>query len=221
MATYTYRLGVGVQIDTDFWQAYDRVHMDINMNQGEYQGNPDTDSEKSQAGTNLVIVILVLVIVVAGVKLLMSSNSAQAPAGETTAEATSTASTTEIAVPVKDDLVSVENIVTTNAPVMPIGTGEVAFSVLAKDAVAVRGIFVHNPARASEGDAAWIQVYDGYKAVPAGQSTLIFTVSLAAMQYDEVKVRTLNVATGIPDEITKMMLVTVSANKKSLITIEL
>lgn len=201
--------------------------MDINMNEGGYQENPRTDAEKSQAGTNLVIVILVLVIVVAGVKLLMSSNSAQAPAGETAAEATadgalrSTASTTEASVLVTEGSASIEKTVVTGASVLPMGKGEVAFSVLAKDAVAVRGIFVHNPARVSEGDAAWIQVYDGYKAVPAGQSTLVFTVSLAAMQYDEVKVRTLNVATGIPDEITKMMSITVSATEKSLVTIEL
>jgi hypothetical protein len=75
--------------------------------------------------------------------------------------------------------------------------------------------------RASEGDTAWIQVYDGYRAVPAGQSTLIFTVSLSAMRYDEVRVRTLNVSTGIPDEVVKMMPVMVTANEKSLITIEL
>lgn len=208
--------------------------MDMNnMDQGgypEYRENQETetDAEKSQAGTNLVIVILVLVIVVAGVKLLMSSNSAQAP-GETGAVATSTASsTTGAAVPSKEVTLTAEGTAKSATPTeatgiatAPIGKGEVAFSVLAKDAVAVRAIFVHNPARVSEGDAAWIQVYDGYKAVPAGQSTLVFTVSLAAMQYDKVKVRTLNVATGIPDETVKMMPVTVSAAEKSLVTIEL
>lgn len=198
--------------------------MDMNMNQGGYQGNPQnpqTDAEKSQAGTNLVIVILVLVIVVAGVKLLMSSDSAIAPSGETTTEATSTAAineTTETGT--KTTTSAVEGMVQP-AVTAPMGKGEVAFSVLSKEPVVVRAIFVHNPARASEGDVAWIQVYDGYKEVPAGQSTLVFTVSLAAMQYDEVRVRTLNVATGIPDEVTKQMPITVSGADKELVIIEL
>ncbi len=190
---------------------------------------PQNDAEKSQAGTNLVIVILVLVIVVAGVKLLMSSNSAIAPESETaTEEATSTvADAEELGVeesgvmPVIEEDVMPEVVVGSVTTPMPAGKGEVAFSVLAKDAVAVRAIYVHNPARASEGDAAWIQVYDGYRAVPAGQSTLVFTVSLSAMQYDEVRVRTLNVSSGIPDEVVKMMPITVMANEKSLITIEI
>lgn len=187
-----------------------------------------TDAEKSQAGTNLVIVILVLVIVVAGVKLLMSSDTAIAPTGDTASDATSTeiatttAAGTESAAPVAEAPVKPATpVVEASKPVMPAGKGEVAFSVLSKDAVAVREIYVHNPSRASEGDAAWIQVYDGYRAVPAGQSTLVFTVSLSAMQYDEVKVRTLNVSTGIPDEVVKQMPVAVTANEKSLVTIEL
>lgn len=191
---------------------------------------PQNDAEKSQAGTNLVIVILVLVIVVAGVKLLMSSDSAMAPSVDVTAEATSTeqATTTEDAMnPAEMPDAPVAEMPNPMMPVaemgamMPAGKGEAAFSVLSKDAVAVRALFVHNPARASEGDAAWIQVYDGYRAVPAGQSTLVFTVSLSAMQYDEVKVRTLNVSTGIPDEVVKSMLVTVTASEKTLVTIEL
>ena len=188
--------------------------MDINT-----MGNmPQNDAEKSQAGTNLVIVILVLIIVVAGVKLLMSSKSVIAPAQDTAAEATSTETSVaeiETEIPTGIDI----NPATTT--VLPVGKGEVAFSVLAKDAVAVRAIYVHNLARVAEGDAAWIQVYDGYKAVPAGQSTLVFTVSLSAIQYDEVRVRTLNVATGIPDEVVKMMPITVTANENSLVTIEL
>ncbi len=189
------------------------------------------DAEKSQAGTNLVIVILVLVIVVAGVKLLMSSDSAIAPESETTTEeATSTvadADTEEMKdieeampVAVEEGMMpkpSMEN----DVMPMPAGKGEAAFSVLSKEAVAVRAIYVRNPARASEGDAAWIQVYDGYRAVPAGQSTLVFTVSLSAMTYDEVKVRTLNVSTGIPDEVVKPMPVMVKAGEKTLVTIEL
>ncbi len=195
----------------------------MNMNQGDYQNyqdKPQTDAEKSQAGTNLVIIILVLVIVVAGVKLLISSNSAIAPASETTATSTaSVVDAVDAAAPIANEASSA----TEGAAevTMPIGKGEVAFSVLAKEAVVVRAIFVYNPARASEGDVAWIQVYDGYKAVPAGQSTLVFTVSLAAMQYDEVRVRTLNVATGIPDEVVKAMPIAVSATEKSLVTIEL
>lgn len=195
----------------------------MDMNNGSH-----SDAEKSQAGTNLVIVILVLVIVVAGVKLLMSSDSAIAPESET-ATATSTAAEGAVSetmpVPAEEGTVPemvVENAVNpVPAAVMPAGKGEVAFSVLSKDAVAVRAIYVHNPARASEGEAAWIQVYDGYRAVPAGQSTLVFTVSLSAMTYDEVKVRTLNVSTGIPDEVVKTMPVTVAANEKALVTIEL
>jgi hypothetical protein len=200
----------------------------MDINQGNYQGSsqnsPHTDAEKSQAGTNLVIVILVLVIVVAGVKLLMSSNSAIAPESETTTEATSTVADGEdvsvMPVPTGEGTVP-ETVVENPAVSIPAGKGEVAFSVLSKEAVAVRAIYVHNPFRTSEGDVAWIQVYDGYKAIPAGQSTLIFTVSLSAITYDEVRVRTLNVSTGIPDEVTKQMPVTVTANKKSLVTIEL
>ncbi len=189
---------------------------------------PHSDAEKSQAGTNLVIVILVLVIVVAGVKLLMSSDEAIAPTEDTVAEATSTATAVaevdgeempvELAVVMPKPAMPTGEVV---APVMPMGKGQAAFSVLSKDAVAVRAIYVHNPARASEGDAAWVQVYDGYRAVPAGQSTLVFTVSLSAMTYDQVKVRTLNVSTGVPDEVVKMMPVTVSAGEKTLVTIEL
>ena len=190
---------------------------------------PHSDAEKSQAGTNLVIVILVLVIVVAGVKLLMSSDEAIAPTEDTVAEVTSTSTAAAVAdadeeMPVAPAAVLPKPTMPTGevtAPVMPMGKGEAAFSVLSKDAVAVRAIYVHNPARASEGDAAWIQVYDGYRAVPAGQSTLVFTVSLSAMTYDEVKVRTLNVSTGIPDEVGKMMPVAVSAGEKTLVTIEL
>ena len=185
---------------------------------------PHTDAEKSQAGTNLVIVILVLVIVVAGVKLLMSSDSAIAPESDTTAEATSTVAEEDgvetVTAPVVSGTVP-EMVVESPAVIMPAGKGEVAFSVLSKDAVAVRAIYVHNPARASEGDAAWIQVYDGYRAVPAGQSTLVFSVSLSAMTYDQIKVRTLNVSTGIPDEVVKQMPVAVTANEKTLVTIEL
>ena len=188
---------------------------------------PQNDAEKSQAGTNLVIVILVLVIVVAGVKLLMSSNSAIAPESETAVEATSTTINEEameeagaLSVSTAKGVIS-ETAVESSVAMMPAGKGEVAFSVLSKEAVAVRAIYVHNPARASEGDAAWIQVYDGYRAVPAGQSTLIFTVPLLAITYDEVRVRTLNVSTGIPDEVVKQMPVTVTANEKSLVTIEL
>lgn len=185
---------------------------------------PHTDAEKSQAGTNLVIVILVLVIVVAGVKLLMSSNSAIAPENEMAVEeATSTEmTTTEVTVsPEALEVSEMAKPMSEVTAVMPTGKGEVAFSVLSKDAVAVREIYLHNPFRANEGDAAWIQIYDGYRAVPAGQSTLIFTVSLLAMQYDEVRVRTLNVSTGIPDEVVKLMPVMVTANEKSLVTIEL
>lgn len=212
-------------------QAYDTPHMD--MNNGSH-----TDAEKSQAGTNLVIVILVLVIVVAGVKLLLSSNSAVAPTAETGTEEASAemATTTEgfmtepVAETAEESMQAESSVTAMPKPAMPSGEtgaamvpgkGEVAFSVLTKDAVAVRAIYVHNPARASEGDAAWIQVYDGYRAVPAGQATLIFTVSLSAMQYDQVKVRTLNVSTGVPDEAVKQMPVTVSAGEKSLVTIEL
>lgn len=186
---------------------------------------PQSDAEKSQAGTNLVIVILVLVIVVAGVKLLMSSDEAIAPTEDTVAEATSTATAVaEVDVEEMPTVVLPKPVmpVTEVTPsVIPMGKGQAAFSVLSKDAVAVRAIYVHNPARASEGDAAWVQVYDGYRAVPAGQSTLVFTVSLSAMTYDQVKVRTLNVSTGIPDEVVKMMPVTVSAGEKTLVTIEL
>ena len=189
-----------------------------------------TDAEKSQAGTNLVIVLLVLVIVVAGVKLLMSSDEAIAPTEETVAEVVSTSTATAVAEVDAEEMSVVPAVVMPKpamptgavvAPVMPMGKGEAAFSVLSKDAVAVRAIYVHNPARASEGDAAWVQVYDGYRAVPAGQSTLVFTVSLSAMTYDQVKVRTLNVSTGIHDEVVKMMPVTVSAGEKTLVTIEL
>ena len=190
---------------------------------------PHSDAEKSQAGTNLVIVILVLVIVVAGVKLLMSSDEAIAPTEDTVAEVTSTSTAAAVAdadaeMPVAPAAVLPKPAMPTGevtAPVIPMGKGEAAFSVLSKDAVAVRAIYVHNPARASEGDAAWVQVYDGYRAVPAGQSTLVFTVSLSAMTYDQVKVRTINVSTGIPDEVVKMMPVAVSAGEKTLVTIEL
>lgn len=210
-----------VQIDTGFFGAYDRLYMDMN-------NIPQSDAEKSQAGTNLVIVILVLVIVVAGVKLLMSSDTAIAPESETAAEETmpetgvSEADDAEsgaegTAVEMPKPVMPVEGVVSE----MPAGKGEVAFSVLSKDAIAVRAIYVHNPARASEGDTAWIQVYDGYRAVPAGQSTLVFTVPLSAMTYDQVKIRTLNVSTGIPDEVIKMMPVAVSAGEKALVTIEL
>ena len=195
--------------------------MDMNMN----QGGPQNDAEKSQAGTNLVIVILVLVIVVAGVKLLMSSNSAIAPESETAATSTTMATGTKPVVATEEVVVTpVETVVTKVEPtgvMMPVGKGEVAFSVLSKDAVAVRAIFVHNPYRRSAGDAAWVQIYDGYKVVPAGQATLVYAVSLAAIQYDKVKVRTLNVATGIPDEVVKQMPITVTANEKSLVTIEI
>ncbi len=197
------------------------LHMDMN-------NVPHGDAEKSQAGTNLVIVILVLVIVVAGVKLLMSSDTAIAPESETVAEeAMPEADVSEaddkeaeadgVAVEMPKPVMPAE----VAMPAMPAGKGEVAFSVLSKDAVAVRAIYVRNPARASEGEAAWIQVYDGYRAVPAGQSTLVFTVSLSAMTYDEVRVRTLNVSTGIPDEAVKMMPVAVTAGEKALVTIEL
>ncbi|MDO8582458.1 MAG: hypothetical protein Q7R63_00480 [bacterium] len=194
--------------------------MDMNMN----QGGPHSDAEKSQAGTNLVIVLLVLVIVVAGVKLLMSSDEAIAPTEDTVAEATSTATAVAEADTEMPAVVMPKPAMPTGevvSPVMLMGKGMAAFSVLSKDAVAVRAIYVHNPFRASEGDAAWVQIYDGYRAVPAGQSTLVFTVSLSAMTYDQVKVRTLNVSTGIPNEVVKMMPVAVSAGEKTLVTIEI
>lgn len=206
--------------------AYDTPHMDMN-------NNSHIDAEKSQAGTNLVIVILVLVIVVAGVKLLMSSDSVIAPSEEM-ADATSTEMTAEVEPDEVMNEPAVE-MVKESTPVvmpkpamqgdegamMPADKGEVAFSVLSREAVAVRAIYVHNPFRASEGDAAWIQVYDGYRAVSAGQATLVYTVSLSAIPYDQVRVRTLNVSSGIPDDVTKEMSVIVKAGEKSLVTIEL
>ncbi len=195
------------------------------------------EEDKGQAGTNLAIVILVLVIVVVGVKLLMSSSTAGMPAAEE-AVSTSTEAAEEATSTGADVLDTMppagagpaEEAVSPSMPEAPaqgtavpaaVGKGEVSFSVSSPTAVTVREIFVHNPYRVADANGGWIQVYDGYKPVQAGSVTNIFTVSLAAIAYDEVKVRTLSNDTGIPNESIKMMPIDVVAGGKKDILIAL
>ncbi len=180
-------------------------------------------AEKSQAGTNLAIVILVLVIVVVGVKLLMFGTPAQAPSGglEATSTTTSTA-TSSPAEPVSTGSpTQQEQSASVVKAFMPEGAGEAVFSVSSAKAIVVREIFVHNPYRVGDADKEWLQVYDGYKSIPAGQTVTVFTVSLASLTYDRVRVRTLSAITGAADEIVKDMAVTVVAKTTTPITIEL
>ncbi len=199
----------------------------------EYMQNTEQE-EKGQAGTNLAIVILVLVIVVVGVKLLMSSSPAGTPGAEEAVatstevmEATSTATDAAGIMPPAgagpaEDVVAAPAMTgeVTAAPVA-MGKGEVSFSVSSPAAVTVREIFVHNPYRATDANGGWIQVYDGYKPVAAGTTANVFTVSLAAIGYDQVKVRTLSSDTGIPNEVVKTMPIDVVSGQKKDIVITL
>ena len=194
------------------------------------QGEPE--EEKGQAGTNLAIVILVLVIVVVGVKLLMSSSPAGVPA-EGEAAATSTeevagaeADAADIMPPAgagpAEDAAEAPAVPAQGAAVpAAVGKGEVSFSVSSSAAVTVREIYVHNPYRVSDANGGWIQVYDGYKPVAAGSTANIFTVSLAAIAYDQVKVRTLSSDTGIPNEVVKTISVDVAAGTRKDVVIPL
>ena len=137
--------------------------------------------EKSQAGTNLAIVILVLVIVVVGVKLLMSSTPVGAPGTEAIATSTATEVEATTSAPTMhaegedasgtSEAASAEQGAMSAVSASPVGSGQVAFSVSSPVAVTVREIFVHNPYHESDASEGWIQIYDGYKAVPAASVT--------------------------------------------------
>ena len=190
----------------------------------------ESPEEKSQAGTNLVIVILVMIIVAVGVKLLMSkpaeiggpedvavatTTAEMAPAD---AEAMKPATPSEGAVPAEAAKPAEMQKPATDqammAPVMPGTTGQVAFEASSASATVIREIFVHNPYRTEDASKEWIQVYDGYRSVPVGQTVSVFTVSLAPLIYDEVKVRTLSAEDGSPQEVVKTMRVEVKSGEK-------
>ncbi len=185
--------------------------------------------EKSQAGTNLVIVILVMIIVAVGVKLLMSKPAElggpeDAAVATTTTEAVSLeeAGPIEIAAPVPvAPAVEVKPAAGQLVATVSAGTGEVAFEVSSASAVVIREIFVRNPNRTADPAKEWIQVYDGYRSILAGQTVLVFTVSLAPLSYDAVKVRTLSVEDGAPQEVIKTMTVEVKSGEKVTATIVL
>lgn len=180
--------------------------------------NPQMPAEKSQAGTNLAIVILVLVIIMVGVKLLMSGTPVKAPVGEEAVTNTESVAVTEkenISANTETNAGESASVISAILP----GKGQVVFSVSSGKAVFVREIFVHNPYK--EGAEAWVQVYDGYKLVPAGKATEIFTVSLATISYDMVKVGFIEAATNAPDETVKNMSVAVSAQEKTTVQIDL
>jgi len=172
---------------------------------------PVPEAEKSQAGTNLAIVILVLVIVVVGVKLLMSGTSANVPVSEEGATGAESVATT-----------TAETVVSETTSPMPEampGKGQVVFSIVSPKAIFVREILVHNPYKI--GAEAWVRVYDGYKSVSAGSPTEIFTVSLATIMYDMVKVGFIDAASALPDETIKNMTVAVSGQEKTMVQIDL
>ena len=183
------------------------------------------NEEKSQAGTNLAIVILVLVIVVVGVKLLMSSSPAGVPGTEEVATSTATeaAASDMAATPAADasGMMPEKKVEVLAMPAVSAGSGQVAFSVSSPAAVTVREIFVRNPYRISDASQGWIQIYDGYKAVAAGSVTPVYSVSLAALGYDRVRVRTLSVDAGTPAETEKDMMISVMAGQKQEVTIAL
>lgn len=182
--------------------------------------------QNGQAGTNLAIVILVLVIVVVGVKLLMSSSPAGVPAEEEMAAetATSTAAEGEEAAsgmmpmaPEKEMESGEEMAATPATPAAPgaaVGKGMVAFSVSSPKAVNVLGIFVRNPWRKDEESGGWIKIYEGYKAVPAEGAVEVYAVSLAAITYDKVKVRTISEETGETAEAEQDMQIEVVSGEK-------
>lgn len=179
---------------------------------------PQMPAEKSQAGMNLAIVILVLVIIVVGVKLLVSGTPVQAPANEEVAT-----NTEGVAAPKEENAsANAETNGGRSASVISAlltGKGQAVFSVSSGKAVFVREISVHNPYKA--GAEAWVPVYDGYKSVSAGEATEIFTVSLAAITYDMVRVGFIDAATNVPDETVKNMSVAVSAQEKTTVRIDL
>lgn len=178
--------------------------------------------QNGQAGTNLAIVILVLVIVVVGVKLLMSSSPAGVPAEEEVAAETATSTDSEagnmMPVAPEEGMEPAEEMeVTENVPAMPstaVGKGMVTFSISSPKAVNVLGIFVRNPWRTEEESGGWIKVYEGYKAVPAEGAVEVYTVSLAAITYDKVKVRTISAETGEPMEAEQDMQIEVRSGEK-------
>lgn len=177
--------------------------------------------QNGQAGTNLAIVILVLVIVVVGVKLLMSSSSAGVPAEDEVAAETATSTDGDgggmMPVAPEGGREPAEEMVVTENPSVPaaaVGKGMVTFSVSSPKAVNVLGIFVRNPWRMKEESGGWIKIYEGYKAVPAEGAVEVYTVSLAAITYDKVKVRTISGETGEPMETEQDMQVEVRAGEK-------
>lgn len=171
------------------------------------------EPDKSQAGTNLVIVILVIIIVAVGVKLLMSTPvEAPAAAGENSATSTAGAPPAETN---KEAEFASGSANGAASSLLAIGTGEVAFEIASPDAVIVREIFVHNPYRIGDPEHEWVQVYDGYRSVPAGVSTPVFTVSLATLSYDKVRVRVLSAEDGAPREVVKDMRIDVVPGGKT------
>lgn len=178
--------------------------------------------QNGQAGTNLAIVILVLVIVVVGVKLLMSSSPAGVPAEEDVASETATS--TEDSGEIASDMMPIlpeegvepvkEMVVTPVAPVAGVGKGMVAFSVSSNQAVNVLGISVRNPWRTAEESGGWIKIYEGYKAIPANGAAEVYTVSLAAITYDKVRVRTISEETGETAEAEQDMQIEVKSGEK-------
>lgn len=180
--------------------------------------NPQMPAEKSQAGTNLAIVILVLVIVVVGIKLLMSGTPANAPAAIDVVTSTESVAVTEEENALPNRETNAGESASVISTIMP-GKGQVVFSVSAGKTVFVREIFVHNPYKI--GREAWVQVYDGYKKVFVGNPTEIFTVSLATIAYDMVRVGFVDAATNMPDETVKNMPIVVSAQEKTMVQIDL
>lgn len=179
--------------------------------------------QNGQAGTNLAIVILVLVIVVVGVKLLMSSSPAGVTAEEEVAAETATSTDDGVGsmmpvIPEDGAEPAKEIVVTESAAIVPttaaVGKGMVAFSVSSKQAVNVLGISVRNPWRTSEESGGWIKIYEGYKAVPVNGAAEVYTVSLAAITYDKVKVRTISVETGETAEVEQNMQIEVKSGEK-------
>jgi|SRR3989344_2314838 len=88
-----------------------------------------------------------------------------------------------------------ETVANTSATITPlsenktieVGRGEVVFILSSKSGSAiVREIHLHNPLKDS-----WVLAYDGYKTIST-EPVEVFRVNLAAIEYDQVQIRTLD-----------------------------
>lgn len=100
----------------------------------------------------------------------------------------------EIEKVVADTTTETENtnqVANTAAIITPIvteaGRGEIVFILSSKSGAAtVREIHLHNPHKDS-----WILAYDGYKTIST-EPTEVYRTTLAAIEYDQMQVRTLD-----------------------------